>query len=81
MPTVKYKEYYIGKWALEQRMIKKHGTVINNGDIIYEDKTLTKEHIEMLNLIGFNWNYMIANDNNVRKRLKNTRENVNIQNA
>ncbi|MBE6161766.1 MAG: sigma-70 family RNA polymerase sigma factor [Firmicutes bacterium] len=79
--TTKYKEYYIGNWALEQRMIRRYGIMMDNGNIIYEGKILTKEHIEMLNLIGFNWNYMIANDNNVRKRLKNTRENVNIQNA
>ena len=67
LPTIKYKEYYIGSWALEQRVIKKYGIVLENGNILFEGKMLTAEHIKLLEEINFNWNYLIPDDTISRK--------------
>ncbi|MBE6161767.1 MAG: sigma-70 family RNA polymerase sigma factor [Firmicutes bacterium] len=52
-----YMEYYIGRWAEEQRVIKRCGEVQNNNDIVYNDKVLTYRHQQLLDRVCFDWNY------------------------
>ena len=51
-----YMEYYIGRWAEEQRVIKRCGEVQNNNDVVYNGKVLTYEHQKLLDKVCFDWN-------------------------
>ena len=50
-----YKEVNLGDWINKQRTIYNNGTLDNEGNIIYQSNILSKNRIEKLNSINFNW--------------------------